>query len=192
MKNKLINFIAVLALVALPITVALAASAPPPVFRPDAGTLHSGGASTTTGTVEDLNVVQIPNTATTPSSVNDGVDLKLLTSTFDVYVEISLTPDQPADDAGTYNPKTGDACVGCASNTLTNFTVLCYVMHPITKKWAHHPDLDFFVKGGDPVVVKAGIKKPTELGRIAFIAPSGLPHPTNVRLVSSMANLKAK
>lgn len=190
MKNKLFSFIAVLALVALPITMALAAS--PPVFRPDAGTLHSGGASAATGTVEDLNVVQIPNTATIPSSMTDGVDLKLLTSTFDVYVEISLTPTAPADDAGTYDPKTGDACVGCASNTLTNFTVLCYVMHPITKKWAHHPDLDFFVKGGDPVVVKAGIKKPTELGRIAFIAPSGLPHPTNIRLVSTLANLKTK
>ena len=191
MKNMLFSFIAVLvlALVAIPITVA-AQTSNPPVFRPDAGTMHSGSRSTATGLVESTTAVQIPNTATMPSNPDEGVALITLSDVFDVHVEISLTPDQPADDAGTYNPKTGDACVGCASNTLTNFTVLCYLQHPVTKKWGHHPDLDFAVKGGDPVVVKAGLKKPTNLGRIAFVVPSGLPHPTNVRLVSVLTNLK--
>ena len=188
MKNKLLQFCVALSMAILPVTLVSAAS--PPVFRPDAGTLHSSTRSTATGVVEDVNAVQIPNTATAPSGNEDGVALFTLSDVFDVHVEISLTPTQPADDAGTYDPKTGDACVGCASNTLTNFTVLCYLQHPVTKKWGHHPDLDFTVKGGDPVVVKAGLKKPTNLGRIAFVVPSGLPHPTNVRLVSVLPNLK--
>lgn len=176
------QFAFVFTFVAFVSTLAVAAS--PPVFRPDAGTLHSGSASKATGILEDINSVQIPSTAAAPSSSSDGVDLAALSTKFDVHVEISLTPDQPADDAGTYNPKTGDACVGCANNTLTNFKVLCYVMHPVTKKWAHHPDLDFNVVGGDPIVVKAGLTKPTTVGRIAFVVPAGLPHPTFTRLVS--------
>lgn len=178
MKNPLF------ALGLLVVAVFLTAAAPP-VFRPDAGVMFSQPA-TPANMYESMAAVQMPGTAVAPSGVSDGFNLGSLSAKFDVYVEISLNPDGPADDAGTYDPSgaaDAHAMKAYAVNTLPDFTILAYLQHPVTKKWAHYKDLDFAVTGNTTSFVKT-ISKPTELGRIAFVVPAGLSCPTNVRLVS--------